>query len=51
MKQGVRTAVKIVCIMAVVVSGETFLIREYLLQLFLDVKEALVYHEAPFVYE
>ena len=39
-KQGVRTALKIVCAMAVTVAGFTLLTREYLLQLFLDVNEA-----------
>jgi Na+-driven multidrug efflux pump len=38
-KQGVATAAKIVCVMAVVVATVTLLTREYLLQLFLNVKE------------
>ena len=38
-KQGVRQALKIVCVMAVVVGGIVLLIRGPLLKLFLDVKE------------
>lgn len=39
-KQGVHAAIKIVCVMAVAVTGFVLLTREYLLQLFLDVNEA-----------
>lgn len=39
-KQGVRTAVKIVCVLAVIVGGISILAREQLLRLFLNVSEA-----------
>lgn len=39
-KLGIRTAIIIVCMMALVISSGTLLIREPLLRLFLDVKEA-----------